>query len=648
MSIVEQDAPIEERLTPGSRLHQEILTKLLTRRDASSSHIGSRQDQWRSTNNKMRMYIDLTRKAKKADGSTDNNTREMPFDRAIVVPASYSILRVLLTQLMSIFGSREPMIQIRGRGPEDVEPAKILESVLGYDLEEMAAFGSVYALCQDSLKFGCGIMYDSWHSSYGMRYVTQEMPGPLPGMPPIPIRTKEFGIIKEHNIWTPINPFNFYPDPRIPISTPQDGEFIGHRTNRGHMYLVERSMANGGPYFNIEKLRDFSGGLGRDDDDGTDLGVGGFVENQIDEHDRGIYQLDHLQVKLIPKEWGLGEETNPQIWWFTWADDQIIIRAHPCPYDHQQFTYSVAESDPDFHSAFNPGIIESLDGLQRYIDWLYNSHLQNLMRHLNDAMIFGPSFIEEVDVANPGPARHMRLTQLAEELIMQGGFSAESFIHQLPLQDVTSPHLNAVANLFQLAQRMSAANDPQMGMPTPDKRTLGEIQVINASASQRITIVARMIDSMAISPTAKRSISNRLQFTSMEQYYRIVGDDSALSNSQHILGNPDNIQGNYDYVPTDGILPPDPVRQASTWMQIGESVMRYVPMMMQMGFQPPDGMVPDVNAILKEGFKTMGARNIDRFYVPLPAPPQVMPDEQVEQQVQAGNMVPMDEYGNPM
>lgn len=648
MATIDLDAPIEEQLDPKESLHQDILSKLTSRRDAAQSHMDSRKGQWRETNNKLRMHIDLTRKAKKGDGTTDQDTLEMPHDRAIVVPASYSILRVLLTQLMSIFGSREPLIQIRGRGPEDIAPAKIMESALGYDLEEMGAFLSLYALCQDSLKFGCGIMYDSWHSEYGDKVVTTDVPSMVPGMPSIPIQTTQFGILKEHNLWNSINPFDFYPDPRIPMSTPQEGEFIGHRFYRGHMYLQERSKDNGGPYFNVTHLREKMSGRMREEEDGTELGIGGFTENQIDELDKGAYQLDHMQVKLIPSEWGLGIESNPQIWWFTWANDSVIIRAHKCPYDHQQFTYSVAESDPDMHSAFNPGIVESLDGLQRYIDWLYNSHLQNLMRHLNDAMIFSTALIEETDITNPGPARHVRLTPLGEEMIMSGGYSINQFVHQLPVQDVTAPHLEAVGSLFQLAQRMSAANDPQMGMPTPDKRTLGEINVITASSSQRLTIVARLIDAMAISPLSKRSISNRQQFTSMQQFFRISGEDSALEQSQHVLGDRSKIQGNFDYVPTNGILPPDPVRQAQTWMQVAESLARFVPMMMQMGIQPQDGMMPDINAVLKEGYKAMGARNIDRFFVPMGGPPQVMGDEQVEQGVQDGNLVPMDEYGNPI
>lgn len=217
---------------------------------------------------------------------------------------------------------------------------------------------------------------------------------------------------------------------------------------------------------------------------------------------------------------------------------------------------------------------------------------------------------------------------------MSGGYSIDQFIHQLPVQDVTSPHLMAVNEMFQLAQRMSAANDPQMGMPTPDRRTLGEIQTITASSSQRISILAKMIDSMSLGRLAKRAIANRLQMTSIEQWYRIIGDDA--KDIDYVKASMQDLSGNYDYVPLSAIQPPDPIRMSRTWAQILETVSRLVPMLMQ-GPPPPDGMIPNVNAILKETIRTMGAKNVDDYYTPI----QVQPDQQVEQQVQAGNMVPL-------
>lgn len=640
---------LKSDFAPGSALHQKILPKLIARRDAAKSHIDSRSDSWVNTNNKMRMFIDLTQKAKKGDTTSDMDMKEMPYGRSVVVPASYSILHVLQTQLMSIFGGRDPFIQLRGRGPEDVDPSKIMEAVLAYDTEEMQVYRSIYSLCLDSLKFGMGVINDAWHAEYGEKIVHHQPPDGMVGqlllslLGPEALISREWGVIKEHNLWTPINPFDYYPDPRVPVSSTHEGEFVGHRFYRGFMYLVERSEKNGGPYFNLDELKK----IGRDRStrrvyDGTDNGIQGFGDGPADELDYGVYELDHLQIKLIPKEWGVGESDRPQVWWFTWANDAVIVRAHQNPYDHQEFTYSVAETDPDFHSAFNPGLIESIDGLQRFMDWSFNTHVQNMMRHLYDAMIIAPSFVEMNDVTNPGPGRHIRVTQLAEELLMSGAYSIEQFIHQLPVQDVTSPHLSLMNQMFQLAQRMSAANDPQMGMPLPDRRTLGEIQTINASASQRIAMIARLIDNMAISKLAKRAISNRLQFTTMEKYYRMVGDSSENGEIEHLLANKYNLQGNFDYIYINTTMPPDPVRQARTWAQILETLSRLVPLIMQSPqYAQMIGLteIPDINKVARESFKAMGATNIKDFYVKV----NVQPDQNVEQQVQAGNMIPLNE-----
>lgn len=646
-----EDAPIEERLKPSSTLHQEILSRLISRRDAADSHMSGRRSDWKEVNNSVRMYVDLRKGAKKGDKTTDPDVYEMPFQRSIVVPASYSILHVIVTQLVSIFGQTEPMIQIRGRGPDNIARAKTMESVLAYDLDEMRAFLPVYSLCQDATKLGCGIIYDSWHTEQGVRE-TEDPPPPGYGVDPFvtsvwdstgPHITEEPYTIKEHNQWTPINPMDYYPDPRVPIGDPEEGEYCGHRFVRGLMFLKERSIDYGGRYFNIEELKKRCGSASFREDSKLSDADEDFSDENVDELDYGSFELYHMQVKLIPREWELSDGERPEIWWFTWANDSVIIRAHKNPFGHGEFTYAIAESDPDFYSAFSPGIIESISGLQKFMDWMLNSHLQNLMRHLNDALIYSPTLVEEFDITHPGPARHIRLTQLGEELLLTGGYSISNFIHQLPVQDLTSPHLSAMHQLFQLAQRLSAANDPQMGMPTPDRRTLGEIQTINANASQRIAIIARLIDSMAISKLAKRAIANRIEFTDTEQYYRIVGEDPMSPNS-YLLANRDSIAGNYDYVYNSGILPPDPVRMSRTWAQILETAARTVPMIMQSPTPPPDGKIPDINRILKETISTMGVKNLDEFLLTLPPPQQpgqppqvettVMPDEQVQQQVQ--------------
>ena len=60
----------EELLKYGTALHQQVLTRLNSRRDLSQRHIGKRYDNWSEVDEHCRMFIDLSRRAKKAAPST--------------------------------------------------------------------------------------------------------------------------------------------------------------------------------------------------------------------------------------------------------------------------------------------------------------------------------------------------------------------------------------------------------------------------------------------------------------------------------------------------------------------------------------------------------------------------------------------------
>lgn len=650
------ERPLQERLRYDSPLHQQLISRLVQRRQLSERHISQRYDQWNQVDEHVQFYINLARKAKKADQTIDPSMREMPFERAIVIPASYATLMVRLTTLMTIFFARDPLIQIEGRGPEDMSSAKIMEGVLAYDLQRMKAPLVVYAALQDAEKYGLGIINDSWDAEPG--WITRQtpmMPGPLGQMQSLLMRqmgitptTREWGTVAEGNLWRATDPYLFWPDPRVPGQDLQGGEFCGHRTRRSYMYLYERSTEASGPqavYINIEHLKKGREGSGRDvtnrRDNTTqrDLAAIDFRDS-ADEKDRGIFNIDSLQVKLIPREWGLSPERRPEIWWFAMADDSVIIRAHRSPHDHNRFTYSTMSPNFDAHTIFQQGNIENMDGLQRLMNWLYNSHMENVKRHLNDALIYSPKYVEEEDLLNPAPARHIRLTQKAEELIERGTHSAQSFVWQLPVVDVTQGHLREVETLYEIIHRMLGTNDPVSGQTTESKRTLGEVERIIAASGRRMALTAQLYDVMCLNDLAERAIQNRQQFTQLEQYIKITGELAQEQGIERLLVSKQDLQGKYDYVPISGVVPPDPSRFADIWMQILEGVMQ-IPQLQQPG---PDGKIIDARALFKEAAEAMGARNIEQFFMQVaPVAPEVMPDDAVAQEVAAGNMIPAGE-----
>jgi len=647
------DAPLEARLRYGSAIHATILDRVRARIKLAKDAVQQRYDSWDQVDEQVRLYSNLSRGAKRPDGTSMTDTVENPFERGIVVPVSYAVLMVRLSQLMSILMNRSPLWEIQGRGPEDIQPAKLLETVIEYDMQQCSAFLSLFTQLQDAEKYGLGVIYDVWEEEHGWQYSKPTADANLStlvnrmfGLPPR--SNKIWTATKEFNNWTAIDPYRFWCDPRVPKVYFQLGEFAGHRINRSYLYITERSRENGGPYFNVEFLPRCQAEY-RDIMPKRDqiLASSMDLKASTDPQDRGYYILDHMQIKLIPRDWGLGPETIPKIWWFTIANEAVIVRAHETAYDHGQYTYSVVESNFDAHALYNPGNIENIDGLQRFMNWMLNSHLENIRKSLNDVLIYAPSLIEEADLLNPGPARHVRLSMKGEELLLSGFLKPDQFVQQLAVADVTRPHLEAFKFMYEMVQLMMATNDPMTGQPTQNKKTLGEVNQMLLGSGKRISLAFRLYEAMGWKSLVERAVSNRQQFSQLEQYFRITGDsileDPTLA--QRLLIKPWDIQGNFDYIARSAILPADPARQAMVWTQLILGIGKF-PQILAPG---PDGKMLDIRKIFNETARNMGIRNISQFYTDAPPMPpmqgggmQVMPDEAVQKGVQRGDLAPIE------
>lgn len=615
-----------------TQLHSKILSRLIRRRNLAREALSSKFDMWDEIDNNLRARIDLSAPARTSDGGTDPRYKEMPYSRSVVVPMMFSILSVRHSQQLSVFLSRTPVFQIEGVGPEDVEPAKLLESVLAYDCERTNIAFAIHQILWDLERYGVGVWYVTFSREYG----------------PIFMRTGEveYGLRNEYNKIVPVNPRAFYLDPRFPVARLQEAEYVGHMWSAGISYLREQAIERGGPYINVEAAKRVASSRGENRRGSIEFKQSG--PGVIDEHDPGVLDLYHMQIRIVPKEWGLSESENSEIWWFTWANDAVIVRAHRSPYAHGKFTYAAAEAVPDYHSIDNPGWAELILGLQRLANWMYNTHVEAVRKSLNNAFIFSPDLIVEEDVLNPNPAGHIRMTKFARDLIVSGRISPQALVYQLQHADLTRGHVNDVMTLMEFAQRLSAANDPSQGIPLPSRRTLGELQTIMASASQRIASSARICDVMALKEAVEQMIVNRQQFTTLERWYRLVGANPkdfagrasdrlvVTENTVRALINADDIYGMFDYIGHSGSIRADSSKDPETWARALQMVSNLLPMMMNPQLYP-DGRVFDVRQLLVEMAKTLGIKNIEDLFIQVQPPqPQGQPGGAPGQQFGGG------------
>jgi hypothetical protein len=652
---------LEFQLQPDKPLHGKLLQRVRSRLDLSFRNQSLRYDSWDRADEKRRLYVNLARPARRGDNTTDINKVEMPFQRSIVMPVTYAIHETRKAKMASQFFFRAPFTQLDGRGIEDVKPAKMAEVKLEYDYQQSDGPLAVYSVIQDADAYGVGILYDHWDEVPGWKQVP---PDPMMasmaqgmGLPP-PEPTMEWGVLKQFTRWSPVDPYMAWPDPRVTRGRLQEGEFFGHRAFRSFFWLLERSMENGGNYINIAELKKQGAGSQGSQGDTRIAQRNRAMEAQqfrlkdaADESDKGYFVIDNFQIKLIPKDWGLGDGDKPEIWWVSMADERIIIRCHRSAYMHNEFTYACAETNFDIHQYANPGIVENLDGMQRTIDWLVNSRIDNVRKFLNDMLIFSPELIEEDDVLHPGSARWIRLTQQGTLAAMQG-LDINNMIRQFQVQDVTGAHFEITQFLMDMANKLGSANDTMQGQELPEKRTLGEINNAVQSGSERISVTSKIIDAMVFKPLGLRAIANAQQFYDLDQWVRVVGDYAEIDPDS--LGRMQisraDLAGNFDYIPMTALTPQDPARMLSVWNQLYDMAIQNPALSTP---DPLDASVLSMKDLFKFVARLGGAREVDTFFKQLPqmmpqpgAPPGsgapgVLPDQQIEQGVQAGNLVPM-------
>lgn len=669
-SIVQGKDTSEEalaiRLKKGTPLHEYTVQQLKKYLELAYRNIQKRFADWDRVNDNLRMYVNLEAMARKGDKSVDPDKREMPFQRSVMIPVSYAIYKIILTEMFSIFASRIPFLRISGRGPEDEATAPHIEALLDYDHMQTRGSLSVYSLLADTIRYGQGTIYDYWEEE-------TEIVDPTEGNP-IAKMAMAMGIVgpdvlgprpvatKECNKSSPVDPYTWWRDPRVSIANVQEGDFCGHRAFKSHNWMLMRSMeSQRGPYFNLEDLKSEqrqSKNSGRDMEivqrtRFADDQFGFRLQEKGGDQDKGYHALDHFQVRLIPANWGpedgekLGSSTAPEIWWFTLGDEKTIVRAHENPFDHGQFTYSASEYDPDPHAMFSPGLIEDMDGPQRLINWFVNSHVENVRKTINNEIIWSPRFFEASSFLNPAPARWIEMTEELANMVASGR-QINEFYQQLQVADITTGHLRLVEFFMEMINRMAGTTDPMAGIPTQEQKTLGEINLMQQGASKRNAVVAAMIDLMAFQPWAYRQIANRQQYTSIEQYVRILGSQSqkfnpATGRPELVPINRDQISGKYDYIPHSALGAADPRRAAETWLGILRAYGEFPPLS-----QPDDqGRIPDYQKMFGEAVRGMGVRDLDSFYR-LPPPPQsppgtqivVVPDQIAQEMAQAGNAIP--------
>jgi hypothetical protein len=613
------DYPEGLDLKPGSKFHQELLDKSLMRARESSNCMVNRFPSWKNIDRVLTTYA-----------LTDQDEEDLQEEDSrkpvtIVFPYSFVIMETMLSYLVAAF-FQDPLNRYQGVSPEDTMGSDLLQYVIQQQCNRSKVLLPLHTFFRDALSYGFGLSAPGWRVEEGFKTRKRKVSG-LFGIGGGFEKFTEEAILYEGNDLSNIDPYKALPDPNVGIHDIQSGEFFGYVEITNSMDLMSEEKVSEDT-FNVKYLKflgDKKTSIYAEDASARGDKFGGrpmrkahAVTSETD--------VINMFVKLIPEEWELGDGEYPEKWHFRLAADSIIIGAKPLGLDHNKFPVASIAPDFDGYSTTPISRLEIEYGLQHIVDFLFNSHIQNVRKAVNDMLVVDPYIVNINDLKDPKAGKLIRTRRPV------WGKGVKDAVQQLQISDITRANIQDVGWITQYMERIGASSDAMQGhlrTSGPERLTSAEFEGTSRGAVNRMERMARVIGIQGMQDIGYFFASHTQQLMEEETYIKTVGAwpevlRGIYGNRSRIKVSPYDLLVDYDIVVRDGSIPGG--NFSRIWIDLFKVIVEH----------PELGNQFDSVRIFKHIAVNSGAKNVDEFVKVQP-----MPDEQVLQNAQAGNIIPM-------
>jgi len=559
MADVNKNSPIG-MLHPDGELHSVMLQYLLQRLSLSERKMSRFYARWRAREKQIQAYIDLPKYEKQLKEM--NESGAPPMITALTIPYTYSTISTIATYMTHCFTGRKPIFQVASNNSAAATAAPQLETILQYQSDSRFMIKRWMQFFKDAESYGMAAMKNFWEIEHRLR-TNRNSSTVLEGG----VAKRELVVTYEGNDLENIDPFLFFPDPRVPISeVSQRGEFVAWREFVGKHELQRDEVDYGYHYLNgfgNMPLNETGGVSARSLVTGGEPQPGSAKDSR-DADNNSYCQKDEMTIWIIPSKIinpktkkPLGEGNRPELWLFTIINKKRIIRAQPLEYDHGFHPVVTAEPHTVGYGFGHMSTADYLAPLQDAASWFLNSHIYNVRSVLNNMFVVNPAMIEMSDIRDPKPGKVIRLKRSAM------GTDVRTAVFQLQTQDVTRQHVQDLEAIFRMGDMLSSVNDNLRGIQdSGGRKTATEVRTAGEAGGSRLASQARMLSAQAFSPLGMQMSLNTQQFLSKEYEMRIIGQDKTS-----MIG-PDQIVGDYYFPIHDGTLPLDKVALLDVWKEI--------------------------------------------------------------------------------
>lgn len=620
------------KISPKDPKHKKICRMLSERIAIAEREQQDQHETWRKAEDIVLAYV--------PEGDMDRSRRRRrdsfgtPQYTTMLIPYTYALLMSAHTYWTSVFFGRNPVHQYAGRHGEGEQQTQAVEALIGYNVDIGGMMGPYYIQLYDAGKYGVGILGEYWDKeTVQTTYIVEEAD---PADPAAKVRLQQTEQIDgyEGNKVYNISPWDFLPDPRVPVGRLQESEFVAVRRRFPWNSLVRR--AKQGYITNLDAVTSSIGTIAwqnRESDSQLNRPLeDSYMVSSYDSETThpSIVGGYEVYVDLLPSEWGLGNMDFPEKWVFTLtADKTLLLGAQPMGSRHGRFPFSVMEIEVEGYGMWNRGIPETVQTIQDTMDWLLNVHFFNTRAVLNNLFLVDPTKVVMRDLNSPQPGGVIRLKPEAY------GQDLKTFFYQIPIADITRSNFQDIDMMLGIGERTTGISDQIMGvLQSGGRKTATEVRTSTGFGVNRMKTVTEYISATAFSPHSQRLVQNCQQYYSGEKKLRIVGSLAQSAGPAFINVTPELISGFYDFVPVDGTLPVDRMAQVNMWTQILQGMGKMAPQVF---------MQYDIGKIFAWVASLAGVKNLNQFKIQ----PQVMPNDQLAAQAAAGNVVPIRPSGPP-
>ncbi len=622
---------------PGSPEHDHVFRYIKDRLKFAIEKMTPFHPRWRTNELMLQAYISL--------GDYDQMLKDMKDKKsapamplAINVPFAWATVNTIVTYLLHMFGGRRPIFQVSSYRAEQVERASNMEMFLQYNADAQRFLRNLYFFLMDGETYGLAVMRTLWSRKTNKRRIIMPQDPDMEALSqsmgvtlPPNIEEQEYVMFEGNSIQN-IDPFMFFPDPRVPMhEVSEKGEFVFWRAFQGRMSLIKAEAKGQLKWVSETREDNWAGGL-EDRSDFSARGMRSFGEahpGQASTHDSRVKpncQLDQGTIELIPYDLGIGTSKVPEKWIVTIMNETQIIQLEPIDLPGDKHPVTVVEPNSMGYAFGQLGTVDFLGPLQGLMSWFLNSHVYNVRASLNNMFVVDPTRVEMQDLRDPEPGKIIRLKNTAF-----GMADPRLAVTQLAVSDVTRSHVSDFNLMGRLGADLTGATDNMRGLQDGGSRkTATEIRVTGEAGASRLASKGKIYSAMGLSPMAEMWALNA-QMNLTESFETNVLGQSAVGKGS-IRITPENLQGDFMFPIHDGTLPMDKIGLLDVWKEIFQAVLA----------DPQLRSSYDVLSMFDWIAQLGGGQNIKSFRL------NVVPQEQQMQALSSGQGVPMSEIAAMM